>query len=87
MKLSTLALGLVFVSGLAIAADSENSAKETTDVSKNPITGSVTTTKKASRTVKTASGKRTMDVKKTTKVKKDGTVEESVKVDGDSTAK
>jgi hypothetical protein len=86
MKKALLAtLALVFVGSLAAAADGENTEKSTTDTTKNPITGSVTTTKKYKKHVK--NGKHNEgDVKVTekTKVKKDGEVVKKVDASGSS---
>jgi len=75
-----LALGIGFgitISPSLIAADNE--LEVTSDKTKNPITGTVTETKKSRKQVKRADGK--TDTSETTKVKKtktDGTVTESV---------
>lgn len=72
---------LMMVGSLAHAADAENKAEATTDTSKNPITGTVTTTKKFNKKVKGAHGEAEAQVTEKTKVHKDGKVEKSEKVD------
>ena len=84
MKNAMLLAALLMVGSLAHAADAEHKAEATTDVSKNPITGTVTTTKKSSKKVKGAHGGAKMDVTEKTKVHTDGTVEKSTDVDANS---
>lgn len=79
------ALALAFVApllagSLALAVDQEN--KETTDVSKNPITGTKTVTKKSKSKMKKADGhSHDVEVTEKTKMKKDGEVTKKVEVD------
>jgi hypothetical protein len=84
-KVLLATLGLVFVASVAGAADAENSEKATTDTSKNPITGSKTTTKKYKKHVK--NGKHNagdVNVTEKTTVKKDGEVVKKVDASGSS---
>lgn len=81
--LMVLAAALM-VGSLAHAADAENKAEATTDVSKNPITGTVTTTKKSSHKMKGAHGEGKVEVTEKTKVHKDGKVEKSADVSAKS---
>jgi hypothetical protein len=82
-KMIIALVGIAFAA-TAYAADSENSEKSTVDHSKNPITGTKTTTKKWKKKVKGDEGKGEAEVKETTKEKTDGTVEKKVKVDSDT---
>ncbi|RYZ66075.1 MAG: hypothetical protein EOP05_19665 [Proteobacteria bacterium] len=82
-----IALSALFVGSVGFAADAENKAETTTDVSKNPITGTVTTTKKTAAKKKGAHGKASMETTEKTKVHKDGEVEKSVEVEGESAHK
>lgn len=84
MKAMMILAAAMMVGALAHAADAENKAEATTDVSKNPITGTVTTTKKSSKKVKGAHGDAKVEVTEKTKVHKDGTVEKSSEVDATS---
>lgn len=70
---------------LAHAADAENKGEATVDTSKNPITGTVTTTKKMNKKVKGANGEATAKVTEKTKVHKNGKVEKSESVDASAT--
>jgi len=86
MKKMLMALAAVMMVGsLAHAADAENKAEATADTSKNPITGTVTTTKKYKKKVKGAHGEADAKVTEKTKVHKDGKVEQSEKVDASKT--
>ncbi len=86
MKRTMLVLAAALMVGsLAHAADAENKAEATTDTSKNPITGTVTTTKKHSHKIKGANGDGKVEVTEKTKVHKDGKVEKSATVDAKST--
>jgi hypothetical protein len=84
-KFVAVLLGALVVGSLSMAADQENSAKETKDTSTNVLTGTKKTKVKHKKTVKGAHGEK-MDatVTETTKEHKDGQVEKSVKVDADS---
>lgn len=82
--LMVLAAALM-VGAMAQAADMENKGAVTTDTSKNPITGTVTTTKKMSKKIKGAHGEVDAKVTEKTKVHKDGKVEKSEKVDASTT--
>ena len=88
LRFTTAAVAALLVGSFAMAADNENAEKATTDTSKNPITGKVTTTKKYNKKMKDAAGNEmNMKVKEKTAVKKDGTVEKSVDASGDTTDK
>ncbi len=82
--LLTLGIGSgLLVTTSLIAADNE--LEVSSDRTKNPITGTVTETKKTRKKVKRADGKTaTSEVTKVKKLKTDGTVEE--KVDSESSA-
>ena len=80
-KMMMALAALMMVGSMAYAADAENKAETTTDTSKNPITGTVTTTKKTSKKMKGAHGEAEAKVTEKTKVHKDGKVEHSEKVD------
>lgn len=71
---------------ISMAADTEHKESSTVDHSKNPITGTETTTKKYKGKMKNTKG-HTEDVSVTekTKVKKDGTTTKSVEASGEST--
>ncbi len=66
--------------GLPVTAnENSSSAESSADTSRNPVTGTVTRTRKYKKAVKSADGsKEEVDVKKKTKVFDDGTVEKSV---------
>jgi hypothetical protein len=83
--LTALFLGSFLVASISMAADTEKSTSETTDTSKNVITGTVTKTTKVKRKVKNKNGG-AAEVQMTDKVKtkKNGQVEESVKVDSEA---
>jgi ABC-type uncharacterized transport system YnjBCD substrate-binding protein len=83
-KMMMTLAALMMVGSLAHAADAENKAEATTDTSKNPITGTVTTTKKHSRKMKGAHGEAKAEVTEKTKVHKNGKVEKTEKVDASS---
>ncbi len=87
MKLTILALVLAaFVAPMAFADDSANKAETTVDTSKNPLTGSVTTTKKHTHTVKHGKAQAKLEVTEKTKHKKNGVTEKSVDVHTDETS-
>lgn len=79
-----IALSTLMIASVGFAADAENKAETTTDTSKNPITGTVTTTKKTSAKKKGAHGKASMEKTEKTKVHTDGEVEKSVEVEGEA---
>ncbi len=83
----SIVLGALLISSVGFAADAENKAETTTDTSKNPITGTVTTTKKTKAKKKGAAGAAEMETTEKTKVHKDGEVEHSVDVEGSSSHK
>ena len=82
-----LFLGAVLVGSVGFAADAENKAEVTSDTSKNPITGTVTTTKKTKMKKKGAHGGAELEKTEKTKTHKDGEVEHSVDVEGESSHK
>jgi phosphate-selective porin len=86
IKIIIASLALAF-SATVFAADAENSGSTTVDHSKNPLTGTETTTKKTEKTVKGEHGKGKMKMKETTKKKTDGSTETETKIDGDSSEK
>jgi hypothetical protein len=75
----------MMVGALTQAADMENKGEATTDTSKNPVTGTTTTTKKWTKKVKGANGEAEAKVTEKTKVHKNGKVEKSEKVDATQT--
>ena len=87
-KIVVSAIGAMLVGSLAMAADAEKSNSHTTDVSKNPITGTKTTTKKSKSMKKGAGGmNHEAVVTETTKQKTDGTVTKEVEVDAETSTK
>jgi len=73
-KVMMMIVSAMFLGSMAMAADAANSDNATVDQSKNPITGTKTTTKKWKKKSKTANGDSAeVNAKETTKVKKDGT--------------
>ena len=66
------------------AADMENKNEVKVDHSKNPITGTETTTKTTKVKKKGDHGKSDVEIKEKTKVMKDGKVEHSKEVEADS---
>lgn len=79
---------LLFVGSMAISADAEKSDTEKVDVSKNPITGTQTTTRKVKKNLKTPHGtEQKIEVTEKTKEMKDGTVKQSADVEVDATSK
>jgi hypothetical protein len=87
-KMIALLAGVLFVGSLALAVDAENNETNKMDVSKNPITGTKTITKKHKKKIKDQNGE-SADVSVTdkTKVMKDGTVKTSKDVDANATEK
>ena len=75
----------MMVGALANAADMENKGSTTSDTSKNPVTGTTTTTKKWNKKVKGANGEADAKVTEKTKVHKNGKVERTEKVDASQT--
>ncbi len=86
MKKTVLALAVAALVSPAFAADNENKNEVKVDHSKNPITGTHTTTKTTKVKKKGEHAKSEMEVTEKTKVKKDGTVEKSTEVEGDSSS-
>jgi hypothetical protein len=87
-KMLTIIAGMLFVGSMALAADAENTDSAKVDTSKNPITGTKTTTVKRKKKMKDESGtSHDVSVKEKTKEMKDGTVKKSTDVDADSTSK
>ncbi|MBX3021924.1 MAG: hypothetical protein KF799_09635 [Bdellovibrionales bacterium] len=82
-KLMMTLAGLAFAV-TAYAADQENKESATVDHSKNPITGTKTTTKKWNKKVKDGKGTSDAAVTEKTKVKTDGTVEKSTETEVNS---
>ena len=92
MNISNLRLAFastLLVSQFAFAADkAEHKNEETTTSSKNYLTGTKTIEHKHKRHAKNMRGEKVdTNVKETIKKKKDGTVNKSVKVEGESTEK
>ena len=82
-SLLTVAAAALLVGSISFAADVENKAETTVDHSKNPITGTETTTTKSEEKMKDGHGDmKKMKMKKTVKTHKDGKVETDVKVEG-----
>lgn len=81
MRLENLIMVGLFVGSIAIAADQEHSDSTTTDTSKNPITGTVTTTKKMTKKKKTEHGEEKMEVTEKTKMMKDGSIKKTTEVE------
>lgn len=82
-----LALSMLVAPSFAMATDEENSAKTTVDHSKNPITGTETTTKKTKRLKRGAGKNSKMETVETTKKHTDGTVDHTVETNTDSETK
>ena len=81
-NLLTLAAAALFVGSVSFAAEIENKDATTVDHSKNPITGTETTTTKTEEKVKDGhGGMKKLKAKKTVKTHKDGKVETDVKVE------
>ena len=72
-KQASILTALLFVGSLALAADAEHSETTTVDHSKNPITGSETTTKKTKKKMKGEHAKTEMKTTDKMKKEKDGT--------------
>ncbi len=85
-KLALLVFGVV-VAASVNAADQEDKNSATVDHSKNPITGTKTTTKEWKHKKKGAHGKVDHTTTETTKEKTDGTVEKKTEVENKSDAK
>lgn len=84
----SLFVGSMMVASFASAADTEHVESDKTDHSKNPITGTETTTHKYKKTIKDEHGQEAkVDVKEKIKKSKDGKVKKSVEVEGESTSK
>lgn len=66
---------LALVGSMALAADTENKAESSTDTSKNPITGSETTTKKSTKKMKHGHAKSESTTKESATKHKDGAVD------------
>jgi hypothetical protein len=85
---SMLLAATLLVGSMVLAADAENKETATVDHSKNPITGTKTTTKKYKGKMKDEKGhSEDVSVTEKTKVKKDGTTTHSVDASGESTEK
>lgn len=85
-RIASTALAALLVGSFAIAADNENSEKATSDTSKNPITGTVTKTKKYNKKVKDSAGNDAkVEVTEKTKTHKDGTKKTTVDAEGEQT--
>ncbi len=83
MKAITLATALLMVASMAVGAETENKATQTTDTTNNPITGSKTVTKKMKKKVKAGKSEENVEVVEKTKTAKDGTVSTTTEVDAD----
>jgi len=82
-KLITVLLSMGFATSV-YAADAENSGSATVDHSKNPLTGTQTTTKKWKSKKKNARGEAETNSKETTKEMTDGSTEKTTKTTTDS---
>lgn len=89
MKAIVTTVAMVLAASLVHAADAEHSDKTTVDHSKNPITGTETTTKKHTKKMHNdATGaKSEVTTKEKVKAKKDGTVSKETTVEQDSVNK
>lgn len=87
MKAITLLTAVLLAGSLAVAADVENNGSQTVDTSKNPITGSVTKTKKTKKNMKNGKGDASVEVTEKTTTMKDGSVKTSTEVDATSEKK
>jgi hypothetical protein len=78
--------GLLISTGVAVADDNELEVKS--DQSRNPITGTVTETKKYKKKNESADGraKAADEVTETKKIKKDGSVEKKTEADSESSS-
>ena len=86
--LKATTLGLFFVSSLAFANDTQNKVDHKTEVSKNPITGTETTTKKYSKKIKAEDGSEgEVNIKEKTKRYKDGSVKKTTDAEAETTHK
>jgi hypothetical protein len=84
-KFALVMLGSMIAGSVALAADIEDSHKATVDTSKNPITGTKTTTKKWKKKSHDAKGAGTeAEVTEKTKMKTDGTVEKKTDIETES---
>lgn len=87
-KIALTAVSALLAGSVSMAADTENSEKSTVDTSKNPITGTQTTTKKYKKKQKGKNGSgQDVEVTEKTKVKTDGTVQQNIDVEADTTSK
>lgn len=85
---SMLLVSALFVGSISMAADAEHKETSTVDHSKNPITGTETTTKKYKGKMKNEKGQsEDVAITEKTKVKKDGTTTKSVEASGEKTEK
>ena len=84
-RITSTVLAAMLVGSFAMAADAENSEKATTDTSKNPITGTVTKTKKYNKKMKDASGNEgKVEVTEKTKTHTDGSKKTTVEAEGET---
>lgn len=84
-KFTAVAASLLFVGSIAMANDTKNNVEHTTDTSKNPITGTETTTDKYQKDVKMADGSTAkVNIKKKTKKYKDGSVKKTTDAEAES---
>ena len=86
MTKSIIALVVAAFMSPAFAADHEQKNDVTVDHSKNPITGTQTTTKTTKVKNKGDHAKSDMEIKEKTKVMKNGKVEHSKEVDASSSS-
>lgn len=87
-RMMSLFVGSLMVASFAGAADTEKKESDTTDHSKNPITGTETTTHKYKKTIKDEHGQEAkVDVKEKVKHMKNGKTKKSVEVDGEAVSK
>ena len=82
-----LLVAALLVGSVAVAADAEHKVDATKDTSKNPMTGTTTTTETYTEKAHDKMGKADVKVTKKTKVKKDGSTSQSVKTESDTEAK
>ncbi len=75
MKIAMVLTAGLLAASISFAADTEKKAEITTDTSKNPITGTVTKTKKSSSKDKSGHGEKKTEMTEKTKMHTDGTTE------------
>ncbi len=82
-KTLLFAVAGLFAGSLALATETVKENKQETEVSKNPITGTVVETTTSEQLVETPAGKKKVEVKKKKKTHTDGKVTESTELDSE----